>query len=82
MQTLLPLEGQAEDALDDKIGRIWGVNSNHIVLKMAAVKVKPPFWQYEWIGRTCLASMPFVAREEAGIFQCDGMADLLLKGSC
>ena len=46
MQTLLPLEGQAEDALDDKIGRNWGMNSNHIVLKMAAVKVRPPSRQY------------------------------------
>ena len=45
MQTLLPLEGQAEDALDDKIGRIWGMNSNHIVLKMAAVKVNSASWR-------------------------------------
>ena len=73
MQTLLPLEGQAEDALDDKIGRIWGMNSNHIVLKMAAVKVKPPSWQDLWMIYTCLASMPCVFRCTATCIQNDGI---------
>ena len=76
MQALPPLEGQAEDALDDKIGRIWGMNSNHIVLKMAAVKVKLS-WQHLLIAYTCLASMPFAFRYEATCVQDDGIVLLL-----
>ncbi len=40
LQTLMPMERDAEDSgEDDHIGMSWGLFSDHISLKMAAAKV-------------------------------------------
>lgn len=40
LQTLIPLGAELEDSEEDeRAGQLWGVFSNHMSIKMAAVKV-------------------------------------------